>query len=202
MFIYYVYAYLRKKDGSPYYIGKGKDNRAFSKKHRVPVPKDNSRIVFLEKNLSEIGSLSLERRMIKWYGRKDLGTGILLNLTDGGETNYGYKPSEETKLKIGLANKGKKRTAEEKYANSQRQKGRILNSEWKEKINKAKVGRKVSKETREKLSHSNKGQTRSEEAKLKMKESALKRAPTSEETKAKMALAQKERWLKIKSNLI
>lgn len=98
MNIYYVYAYVRSSDGTPYYIGKGKNGRAYCRHRHISAPNDKNKIVILEKNLTEIGALALERRMIKWWGRKDLGTGILLNMTDGGEG--ASNPSKETRKKI------------------------------------------------------------------------------------------------------
>ena len=45
----YVYAYLRH-DGSPYYIGKGKNKRAWQKgKGEINPPTDKTKIIILEK---------------------------------------------------------------------------------------------------------------------------------------------------------
>ena len=69
---FYTYAYLRE-DKTPYYIGKGKGHRAFSRHNRgCPTPKDKSRIIFLKEDLTEEEALKHEVYMIAVLGRKDL----------------------------------------------------------------------------------------------------------------------------------
>jgi hypothetical protein len=105
---FYTYAYLRE-DGTPYYIGKGKDNRAYTKgKGQIKPPKDKSRIIFLKQNLVEEKAFQHEKYMIAVFGRKDLGTGILHNRTDGGEGTSNVIRSGETRKKMSESKKGNK----------------------------------------------------------------------------------------------
>ena len=143
---FYIYAYLRD-DGTPYYIGKGKGVRAW-KQHSIKgkgahTPKDNSRIFVCETNLTEVGAFALERRYIRWYGRKDLVTGILVNRTDGGEgtNNTQRNVTEETKRKIGQANKGRIQSAETKLKRSQSLVGRKPSEESNAKRRAKAIGR-------------------------------------------------------------
>jgi hypothetical protein len=171
---YYTYAYLRE-DNTPYYIGKGKEDRIYSKQKNIKPPKDKSRVIYLKQNLTEEEAFKHEIYMIFILGRKDLGTGILHNRTNGGEGASGCIPSEETKRKLSEANKGK-----------------ILSEETRKKIGEASKGKTVSEETKRKMSEAGKGHIVSEETKRKMSE-AGKGHIVSEETRAKYSAARKGR---------
>ncbi len=91
-----VYAYCRK-DGTFYYIGKGKPNRPYQWRGQrgINPPKDRSRVLILHSGLQETVSLEYEVKLILFYGRKDMGMGLLKNRTDGGEGACGWVPSKE-----------------------------------------------------------------------------------------------------------
>lgn len=169
---FYVYAYIRSKNtmtankGTPYYIGKGKGKRAFEKHGKIPIP-DKNNIIVLESNLTEIGAVALERRLIQWWGRKDLGTGILLNLTDGGEGHSGYKKPEKVKEKLREVWLGRNHTEESKEKmRKPKTKEHTLN------ISKSKIG---NNNPMFGATPWNKGKPMSEESKRKMIETKKKR---------------------------
>ena len=166
---YYTYAYLRE-DRTPYYIGKGKEDRIYSKQKNIKPPKDKSRILYLKQNLTEEEAFKHEIYMIDVFGRIDLDTGILHNRTDGGEGSSGCIPSEETKRKLSEVNKGKIVSEETRKKISETSKGKTLSEEHIKKISEANKGHAVSEETKRKLSEAHKGNTLSEEHKRKLSE--------------------------------
>ena len=136
---FYVYVFLREDRYSPYYVGKGTGYRDTSKVGRslCPPPKDRDRIVRIKEGLTEEESFQLEKTLIKFWGRKDIGTGVLYNLTDGGDGVSGYRHTEETKKMCGLSMLGHKETEDHKKWRGQRiSEGhkKKTEEEWKEEV--------------------------------------------------------------------
>ena len=107
-----LYRHIRTDKQEVFYIGIGEnESRAYNKKNRTRVWKNTANkgyeteILFEDVTWEQV--IEKEKEFIALYGRKDLGLGTLVNLTDGGEGTIGYKHTDEAKEKNRLASTGK-----------------------------------------------------------------------------------------------
>lgn len=110
-----VYRHRRLVDNEVFYIGmSNSDGRISNSTHRRNPLRNNivSKHGFyseiIAKDLSQEEAFELEIFLIELYGRRDLGTGTLCNMTSGGEGSLGVKRnhSKETRLKMSISSKG------------------------------------------------------------------------------------------------
>lgn len=111
-----IYRHL-KPNGEVFYIGIGSLKRAYTFKDRNKywhhvVDKYDYEIQILKTGLSKEEACELESILISYYGRKDIGTGRLVNMTNGGEGAFGVLISEDRKKKVGEFHLGRKRPLE------------------------------------------------------------------------------------------
>jgi hypothetical protein len=155
---------------------------------------------------NEVDAYNEETRLIMLYGRRDIDiNGILTNICNDikppkrskplteehkkkiskahiGHTAYNpnYKHSEETKQKIGLANKGKASRTGKVHSEETKQKIKESNKanvteERRAQMSLLKKGKTFSNEHKKKLSEAHTGRKMSEETKQKIREAHLKR---------------------------
>jgi hypothetical protein len=192
---YFVYTYSYP-DGIPFYVGKGCNNRHLVHLQEAKLNKNlnsykikvikkilkNNQLPIIKKiieNVDEELAFLVEEEYISKYGRRDIGTGILVNCTSGGDGSSDL--SEETRKKKSLAVTGSKNPF---Y-------GKKHTSETFAKINAANTGRFVPEDVRLKHKIAMEGKHTGEENPFYGK----KHTP---ETKSKMAQSR----LKFHENLI
>ena len=100
-----------------------------------------------------------------------------------GKANKGRITTDETKKKLSAALKGRTRTEEQRKAMSERAKGHVVTEETRKKLSEAHKGRKVSEEVRIQMSKDRKGRSLTEETKKKISASNKGRQRTEEQSK-------------------
>jgi len=149
---YYVYVHRKATNGSVFYVGKGKGDRAYWKHSRSKywnniVAKHGYTVEIVQSGMQEWWAHEMEIELIAFYGRDNL-----CNLTDGGEGVSGLKMSEEAKIKASIAHSNP--SPEVRARMSRGQKGRKMSEETKKLMSQSATGRKNRKESCKKLSNS------------------------------------------------
>lgn len=184
----YVYQHIRKDTNKPFYIGIGSDfnfyraNKFLGRNEIWERIKNKTEILveILHNDIEWSDACKIEIELIKKYGRINNKTGILSNMTDGGEGTLNRVISEDTRYLLGNGNRGKKRTEKSKLKQSQVTKGVKKPKSHGEKIREYRIGKKMSEETKRRMSENSKGRS-----------SWNKGIPFSEESKIKMSNSKK-----------
>lgn len=145
----YLYRHIRLDKNEPFYIGIGNDEsyrRSTIKANRNTywkniINKTSYRIEILLDDLTWQEACEKEIEFILLYGRKDLGTGCLVNMTSGGDGTPGIKRSQQYILKLSERQKGEKAHMF----------GKKHSEETIRKMSDSKKGKSPSDQTREKL---------------------------------------------------
>lgn len=195
--MFYVYQLRRQDQDQPFYIGKGQGNRMYE--HLNGQDTNNLlKVNIIEKArregvqiLAEVlietecekEAFICETTIIKAFGRRENGTGILSNMTDGGEGVSGYKHTNETRALISAIHKGKPKSETFKKLMSLVHTGRIVSEETRAKLSAALKANdaRFTPEYRQKMSDLKKGTKHSQESIEKIKATRI-REPRSEET--------------------
>jgi hypothetical protein len=164
---FYVYIYQDPNTHIPFYVGKGSRKRkdwhhchgwCQHKLRQLTKAGLKPEIITYMDSLSEEDAFRIEKELIAKYGRKDIGTGILFNNTDGGEGASGTKRppfSIEHRRKLSESKKGKPgypHSEQFKRALSERLKGKPKSEEQNMKNSLAHKGKKPTDEARRNMS--------------------------------------------------
>lgn len=157
----YLYRHIRLDKNEPFYIGIGSDelnnykraNWAYERNSiwNSIVNKTVYEVEIILDNLTWEQACEKEKEFIKLYGRKNTNSGILANMTDGGEGVLGIKQNAESRLKISKAHKGRIFSKEHRQKIGEGNKNKIVSNETKKKQSKVKLGYKQKRESIKKM---------------------------------------------------
>ena len=196
----YVYTHTREDKNEVFYVGIGINSNTFERAYRKHgtafweriAKKTSYKIDIILSNVSWEEACAKEIELIKFYGRRDLGTGSLVNMTDGGEGTIGRLKSEEEIAKISGEKNGShgkiwitkntqnmfiKKDMLEDYILHGWKKGRYTSEEVKAKISQKAKGRKLSEERKIQISKQMKGHIKTDQERQRRSASLKKREP-------------------------
>jgi hypothetical protein len=183
-----VYEHIRNDTNEVFYVGIGKTpKRPYDKIKRSQYWKNITNKIeytvnILVNDATYEEAKEIEKYLIAFYGRQDLGLGSLVNMTDGGDGSLGVIVSEDTRKKLSVASKGDKNPMFGKTKEQSPAYGKTMSDKHKQILSEINTGKTHTEETKQKISNA-----------LKREKHPMYGKSASEEAKKNMTIAQQTR---------